>query len=198
MFGRTGVAVVLAVAFLAALTTVTLAATDTSEAATPTIEIEEKEAAPNTDITLNVYIRDNPGITEIDIKFLVPSGIDVKKVTSDLMDVQEGTRSGVVYNVTASTMNMMSESGTLMTLTLHMPDRDPNATYHVYANDVQSSPSVSFETVRGTIYLDLPGLTRDDANGNGDDDSDTYLVFGVAAAVAVVATLVLAILISRR
>ncbi len=198
MFGRIRMAAVLAVAFLSALAAVALVPADASEAATPTIEIQEKEAAPNTDITLDVYIRDNPGITEIDIKFLVPSEIDVKKVTSDLMDVQEGTRSGVVYNVTASTMNMMSESGTLMTLTLHMPDRDPNATYHVYANDVQSSPSYSFETVRGTIYLDLPGLTRDDANDNGDDDSDTYIVFGVAAAVAVVATLVIAVLVARR
>ncbi|MBE6526308.1 MAG: hypothetical protein E7Z63_00850 [Thermoplasmata archaeon] len=196
MFGRTRVAAVLVVAFLAALTTMALAATDASDAATPTIEIQEREAAPDTDVTFEVYIQDNPGICDIHIDFLISGEIEVKKVTSDLMNVQEGTRSGTVYSVSASSGSMMSESGTLMTLTLYMPDRDPNAVYCIYANKVVSTPSFTFDTIRGTIYLDMSGLNRDD--DESDDDSDTYLAFGVAAAVAVVATLVIAVLVARR
>ena len=130
------------------------------------------------------------------IDFLISGEIEVKKVTSDMMNVQEGTRSGTVYSVSASSGSMMSESGTLMTLTLYMPDRDPNAVYYIYANKVVSTPSFTFDTIRGTIYLDMSGLNRDD--DESDDDSDTYLAFGVAAAVAVVATLVIAVLVARR
>ena len=79
MFGRTRVAAVLVVAFLAALTTMALVATDASDAAIPTIEIQEREADPDTDVTLEVYIKDNPGICDIHIDFLISGKIEVKK-----------------------------------------------------------------------------------------------------------------------
>lgn len=174
MFFRTRVTAFFAVTVLLVLTAAALASADASDAGSPTISIQEIEAAPNKDVTLDVYISDNPGISEIQIKFLVPTDLHITGVTSDLMHIQDGTLSGNFYTVDAISSGMMTQSGTLMTLHIHTPDREPNILYHIYAHDVQSTPPVTFETVRGTINLDTFGVI-DSSQDKGNDGNNVII-----------------------
>ena len=195
MFGRNRVTAFLAVAVLAALAAAAIIPADVSDADSPTISIQELEAAPNKDVTLDVYISDNPGISEIQIHFLIPQGLDITNVTSDLMNIQDQGLSGNFYIVDAVSGSTVTQDGTLMTLHIHTPDRDPNAVYHIYPYEIESSPSATFEKVRGTINLDLPGAIGD---SSGDGNHDNYEIIGAAIIALLVLAVAALIVMSRR
>ena len=183
MSGRNRATAFLAVAVLAALAAAAIIPADVSDADSPTISIQEIEAAPNKDVTLDVYISANPGISEIQIKFLVPTGLDITNVTSDLMNIQDQGLSGDFYIVDAVSGSTVTQDGTLMTLHIHTPDREPNAIYHIYPYEIDSSPSATFEKVRGTINLDLPGAIGDSEDEGSDGN---YAIIGAVIIVLLV------------
>ena len=193
MLSRTKTMAVVAVIALSALCVGVILQSSPSDADTPSIEIQNIEAAPNSDVQLEVYIKNNPGITDIQIEFLLNENLEVKKVKSDLVDIQDTSRSGYKFNVIAHSADEMKESGTLMTLTIHIPDIEPNELFNVYAQEVTaSSPessSIHFDKGMGIINVDLPDADNSGSTGNN------HMIIG--AVVAVIAVLIAAVVIIK-